>query len=114
LTPFCNPEVFELLGRSEAKLDAGSFHYAVNSTWTPLVEHFFCEEKMLFYELLDKPEIYKVNNLDFLRIFWKTAQLVVMNHSSKKDEIVYPLTLPAIEKLLTENMNSELKILAIL
>ncbi len=100
LCPPCNPDLFELLGRSEFILDGGSYQPATGSVWTPLVEHFFWEEKMLFYELLENPSIYKLNSLDFLRIFWKTVQLVLMNRSVKSDEILYPLTLPAIERAL--------------
>jgi predicted nucleotidyltransferase len=100
LCPPCNPDLFELLSRSEFTLDGGSYQPATGSVWTPLVEHFFWEEKMLFYELLENPSIYKLNSLDFLRIFWKTVQLVLMNRSVKSDEILYPLTLPAIERAL--------------
>ncbi len=100
LCPPCNPDLFELLGRSEFTLDGGGYQPTITSVWTPLVEHFFWEEKMLFYELLENPSIYKLNSLDFLRIFWKTAQLVLMNRSVKSDEILYPLTLPAIERAL--------------
>lgn len=98
LCPPCNPELFELLGRSEFCLDGGGYTPAQFVIWTPLVEHFFWEEKMLFYGLLENPSVYKLNSLDFLRIFWKTIQLVLMNHSAQKDHILYPLTLPALER----------------
>jgi hypothetical protein len=115
LYPSCNPDLFELLGRSEFKLDGEDYHPNKFPVWPPPVEHFFYEEKMLFFELLENPSIYKLNNLDFLRIFWKTAQLVIMNRSVEKDKIVYPLTLPAIEEaLIAENiaLPHKLKILA--
>jgi hypothetical protein len=98
LCPPCNPDLFELSGRPEFTLDGGDYQPFKSSVWTPLVEHFFWEEKMLFYELLENPSIYKLNSLDFLRIFWKVTQLVLMNRSVKKDEILYPLTLPAVER----------------
>jgi hypothetical protein len=102
LSPPSNPDLFELLGRPEFTVDGGSYQPNTSFTWNPFVEHFFWEEKMLFYRLLQDPSVYKLNNLDFLRIFWKTAQLVIMNRSVKKNEIVYPLTLPTIERSLAE------------
>lgn len=115
LIPLSNPDVFDLLGRSEFKLDGEDYQANEFPVWTPPVEHFFCHEKMLFFELLKNQSIYKLNNLDFLRIFWKTAQLVVMNNSVNKEEIFYPLTLSAIEKALIAydlSLPKELKILA--
>jgi predicted nucleotidyltransferase len=102
LTPSSNPDLFELLGRPEFTVDGGSYRPNTSFAWNPFVEHFFWEEKMLFYQLLQNPSVYKLNNLDFLRIFWKTAQLVIMNRSAKRSEIIYPLTLPAIERSLAE------------
>jgi hypothetical protein len=102
LFPHSNPELFELLGRSEFCLESGGYTWAQFSVWTPLVQHFFWEEKMLFYDLLENPSIYKLNSLDFLRIFFKTIQLVLMNHSVQKDRILYPLTLYALERGLIE------------
>ena len=60
------------------------------------------EEKTLFYELLEDPAVYKLNTLDFARIFWKTAQLVVMNRSAAREEIVHPLTPAAIARALAD------------
>ncbi|HWP93459.1 MAG TPA: hypothetical protein VNN20_14800 [Thermodesulfobacteriota bacterium] len=102
LTPSSNPDLFELLSRPEFTVDGGSYQPNTSFAWNPFVEHFFWEEKMLFYQLLQNPSVYKLNNLDFLRIFWKTAQLVIMNRSAKRSEIIYPLTLPAIERSLAE------------
>jgi hypothetical protein len=98
LVPFANPDLFEVLGRSEFRVD-GSFNAPdPGPPWTAPVEHFFLEEKELFYTLFDNPSIYKLESLDWLRIFWKTAQLVVMNRSAQTGEILYPLTLPAIKR----------------
>ena len=55
-----------------------------------------------------------MNNLDFLRIVWKTLQLVVINRSVKNGEIRYPLTLHEIESALDAecmNLPGELRIL---
>ncbi len=100
LCPPCNPELFELLDRPEFVLNGEGYRQGTNPVWTPLVKRFFWEEKMLFYELLENPSIYKLNSLDFLRIFWKTLQLFIMNRSVKSGEILYPLTPPAIERAL--------------
>lgn len=100
LYPPGNPDLFELLNRTEFKLDGEDYGLDSIPVWTKSVEHFLSEEKILFYELLENPSIYKLNNLDFLRIFWKTLQLVVINRSVKNGEIRYPLTLHAIESAL--------------
>jgi hypothetical protein len=100
LSPPCNPDLFELLGRPEFTLDGGDYKPSVASVWTPLVKHFFREERTLFYELLENPSIYKLNSLDFLRVFWKTVQLVLMNRSVERGEIFYPLTLQAVKRAL--------------
>ena len=100
LYPPSNPDIFELLNRTEFKLDGEDYCRDNSLLWTKPVEHFLSEEKNLFYELLDNPSVYKLNNLDFLRIFWKTLQLVIINRSVKNGEIRYPLTLHAIESAL--------------
>jgi hypothetical protein len=98
LCPSSNPDLFELLGRSEFALNGGVYQPATCSTWTPFVKDFLQERKRDFYERLTSPEIYTLNSLDFLRIFWKTVQLVLINCSIQRDEILYPLTLPAVER----------------
>ena len=100
LLPSANPEIFEMLGSSRAALLPGTREEPAPDAWTPLVEYFFVEEKELFYELLENPAIYKLNELDFLRVFWKTAQLVVLNRAAARGQIVYPLTLPALVRAL--------------
>jgi hypothetical protein len=102
LCPPCNPDVFELLGRPEFCLEGNSHTQFRSVGLTALVEHFFWEEELLFYELLENPLIYKLNSFDFLRIFWKTIQLVLINKSIQKKTIHYPLTLNAIERALEE------------
>ena len=98
--PPSNPEIFALLNRSACTLYGERYPRTTSAAWTPLVEHFLREEQRLFYELLENPAVYKLNNLDFLRIFWKTLQLVVINRSIQKGEICYPLTLPAVTRAL--------------
>ncbi len=90
LTPFNNPDVFEILDGPRDDRPA----------WTRPVAHFFEEEKFLFYELVKKPSIYKLNDRDFLRIFWKTAQLVLLNRTAAEGEVVYAMTTSALEEAL--------------
>ncbi|NNE07334.1 MAG: hypothetical protein HKN20_02105 [Gemmatimonadetes bacterium] len=90
LTPFNNPDVFEILdGRDDER-----------PAWTRPVAHFFEEEKFLFYELVRKPSIYKLNDRDFLRIFWKTAQLALLNRTAAEGEVVYAMTPAALVEAL--------------
>jgi hypothetical protein len=98
LCPPCNPDIFELLTRKEFCLNGGRYKPVLSNAWTPLVDHFFSEEKMLFRRLIEDPSIYKLNSFDFIRIFWKTAQLVIVNNAMREDQIICPLTLGAIER----------------
>lgn len=90
LTPLYNPDVFEILDGPSAERPA----------WTRPVAHFFEEEKFLFYELVTKPSIYKLNDRDFLRIFWKTAQLALLNRTALEGNVVYAMTPAALEEAL--------------
>lgn len=101
LNPNFNPDLFELLARTEFRIDGENYNAKKQFTvWSKPVQHFLCEEKRLFFELINNPSIFKLNNLDFLRIFWKTLQLVTVTRSSEREEIVYPLSLYEIEKAL--------------
>lgn len=93
-----NPDLFELLNRPEFILDGGDYSATTSSIWTSYLEDFFQEEKNLFYERIEEPSIYKLNLLDFLRIFWKTVQIVLIHRSIQRQEVIYPLTLPAIQR----------------
>lgn len=97
----CNPDIFDLLDRKDALIDGNAGAAAPGPSWTALVEHFFDEEKTLFYELLDDPAVYKLCGLDFCRIFWKTSQLVILNRSAARGSILYPMTPPAISRALS-------------
>lgn len=102
LTPEANPDVFEVLHHADA---SGAIDRQSSGPWNELPRHFFIQEKALFYELLRDPSIYKLNLLDFLRTFWKTAQLVVMNRGMARGIALYPLTIPAIlSHLASENI----------
>jgi hypothetical protein len=66
--------------------------------WTPLLERFLREEADLFHDLLRDPAVYKLADLDALRVVWKTAQLVVANRSAAAGEARVPLTAPAVAR----------------
>lgn len=92
LSPANNPDVFALLSSGQAHRDGAPFAPLPPGGWTPLAEQFFREEEALFYGQLDEPAVFKANLLDFLRMFWKTAQLVAVNRSVRAGSVVYPLT----------------------
>ncbi len=91
LIPASNPDVFEIIHSHASEAGMGMTSSRRVVAWSSLVEHFFREEKSLFYELIDQPSIYKLGGRDFLRIFWKTAQLVVLNRSAARGTVVYAL-----------------------
>lgn len=96
LCPAVNPEVFRLAAQPANRLDRGGYTGTPRPPWTRAVQHFFWEEEMLFFELLQDHSIYKLNPLDFLRIFWKSLQLVILNRWVERGEVLYPMTLRAI------------------
>lgn len=100
LSPPSNPDLFELLGRPEFTLDGGSYQPVNSAVWTPLVETFLQETKTRFCDRFERPSIYELDNLAFVRNFWKAVQLVLTNRSVHRAEVLYPLTLPAVERAL--------------
>jgi hypothetical protein len=98
-----SPDVFTLLGRPECVLEgdpapAAEGGGARRPGWTPLLERFLREEADLFHDLLRDPAVYKLADLDALRVVWKTAQLVVANRSAAAGEARVPLTAPAVAR----------------
>lgn len=96
-----NPDAFALAGMTERCLEGAPLEISSRPTWGPLVSGFLVEEEMLFGELLEDPAMYKLGSLDFLRGFWKIAQLVVVNRSAARGQVVVPLSVPAIRRALT-------------
>jgi hypothetical protein len=96
LSPHCAPDLFSLLVRPQSVLDGRGYQSTLSGMWTPLSEHLLRAQRMLFYELIERPFVYKIDSLIFLKIFWKTIQLVLINLSIQKGEIYYPLTLTAV------------------
>jgi predicted nucleotidyltransferase len=102
-----SPEVFALLDRPECVLegaldDGPAGARARPAGWTPLLERFLREEADLFHDLLRDPAVYKLDDLDALRVVWKTAQLLAANRSAALGEPRVPLTPPAVTRALRE------------
>jgi predicted nucleotidyltransferase len=102
LCPPCNPEVFALLGRHGFALDVPAARPSVAPVWTQFAQRFYAAEQELFVRLLDDPALYKLNSLDFLRTFWTTVQLLLINRSARSRKVLYALTLPALERGLAQ------------
>jgi predicted nucleotidyltransferase len=86
LSPRFNPDIF---------LDAGS-------TWTRPAAEFIRRERQLLVQALDDPVVYKANNLDFLRTFWKFLELAVIEATAQRDEIVFAQTPEAVVRGLAQ------------
>ncbi len=97
-----NPDAFALASVPERCLEGAAVQRPSRTTWGPLVSRFLIEEEMLFGELLEDPAMYKLGALDFLRGFWKVAQLMAVNRSAASGQVVVPLTVPAIRRALTK------------
>jgi len=100
LLPQWNPEVFLGLAQPGACVDGEATRGTERAAWTRPVEDFLAEEYDLFREALEDPVIYKTNNLDFLRAFWKCLQLEAVVRSARAGQAVFPMTLPAVRRAL--------------
>jgi len=100
LVPGTNPDVFLALAQPGACLDGAGIRQPARAAWTRPVADFVAEECRLFNEALEDTRIYKASTLDFLRIFWKHLQLNVVADSVRTGEVVFPLTLPAVQRAL--------------
>jgi hypothetical protein len=102
LTPSSSPDVFELLRRTLFKVDGKSYKSTNSHVWIQLVENIHRTEKETCFEILNSCLKSKWNTFKFLRLFWKTAQLVIISSSLKKSQLFFPLTLPSIIRALAE------------
>ncbi|HJX54702.1 MAG TPA: hypothetical protein VJ801_18185 [Polyangia bacterium] len=82
LSPGANPDVF--LPRGDT------------SAWTAPAAGFVRQERLLLTEALDDPVVYKANDLDFLRMVWKLLELVVVEHSAARGEVILAQTPEAV------------------
>ncbi|HEX5386558.1 MAG TPA: hypothetical protein VFW66_07675 [Gemmatimonadales bacterium] len=96
-----NPDAFALAAMPERCLLGTPLAASAPPAWTVLIRDFLAAEEVAFAHLLADPAVYKLGNRDFLRVFWKTAQIVAINRAAAPGgEIVYPLTPRAVARAL--------------
>jgi len=100
LLPQWNPDVFLSLAQPEACRDGVPSRRLDPAVWAPPEADFIAEERTLLREALEDPVVYRANNLDFLRTFWKYLQLNAVAASADSGEAVFPQTLPAVRRAL--------------
>lgn len=100
LWPPSNPDVFALAARSDRRLTGAPVAEPAPPAGGALIRGFLSSEDTAFGELLNDPAIYKLDTLDFLRVFWKTAQLTVMQRGASRSELLFPLTPDAVRRAL--------------
>jgi hypothetical protein len=86
LSPRFNPDVF---------LSAGFDNHPL-PLWTRPGAEFIRLERQLVAQALGDPVIYKVNNLDFLRTFWKFLELALSELTARRGEIIFAQTPEAV------------------
>jgi hypothetical protein len=97
-------EIFELLQRPKFTLYGEPPHHAQKPVWTAHAQNYLLnwrrqwhwKECHALYAETPPP----LSNLDFLRRFWKSVQLTALARSFCRGEVVYPMTLPALERAL--------------
>lgn len=100
LWPPSNPDVFALAARTDRRVAGAPLGGPARPAGGALIRGFLSSEHVAFGELLDDPAIYKLETLDFLRVFWKTAQLTVMQRGISRRDLVFPLTPDAVRRAL--------------
>ncbi len=84
LFPAANPDIFPSLPRA----------------WTAPAAAFIGYERSLLTDAFNDPVVYKANNLDFLRTFWKFLELVITEHSAARGEAIIAQTPEAVLRAL--------------
>jgi hypothetical protein len=102
LTPFSSPDVFELMHHHPFRIDGKPRMSIHSGVWMQLVENTHQTQKKFFLKILDGNSKSQWNTFQFLRVFWKTAQLIIICSSLKQNRLFYPLTVPSIVRTLTE------------
>jgi hypothetical protein len=100
LWPPSNPDVFALAARTDRRVAGAPLGGPARPAGGALIRGFLSSEHVAFGELLDDPAIYKLETLDLLRVFWKTAQLTAMQRGISRRELVFPLTPDAVRRAL--------------
>jgi hypothetical protein len=67
-----------------------------NGQWTRPAAEFSRRERQLIAQALDNRTVYKANNLDFLRTFWKFLELAVIEATVQRGEVVFAQTPEAV------------------
>jgi len=73
LSPGFNPDVFAALGKRDCR-------------WTQPTADFVTQERLLAADALNDAAVYKVNSLDFLRMFWKFLALAIAEYGARAGE----------------------------
>jgi predicted nucleotidyltransferase len=99
LVPSANPDVFELLARPDLALDGSPARPAAAPPWTPLASGLVGARTDVFLELLERwaPG---AGGTSFVGLFRKALQLVLIERSAGRGEVLYPLTQPAVLRAL--------------
>lgn len=92
LCPDCTPDVYTLLREPAFTIKHGGYQPPEPNAWTPLVEFFCWTFKLRYRQVLEAGQAKDWVPSDFLRSFWKCLQLIVLDRSSRGEEIVFALT----------------------
>ena len=115
LCPSVNPEVFTLIQERAFTLVGEPYQALTSPVVTKLEWGFLKERKAQCYDYIQRFCGDNQDPLFLIRGFWKTIQAVLMSRAIKKSEILYPLTLPAIERAMASegmSLSKELQALS--
>jgi len=102
LTQGANPDTWEALRRPQSFMD-GSEDASLppaSPTWGRPMRDFVRLERNLFSEALEDPAVYRVNTLDFARMFWKYLQLEVASVSAERGAAVVAQSVAGVRRAL--------------
>ena len=95
LLPATHPDMFEMVAQARDP----QRHIATpreQFAWTPLADYMFSGFEQEAQDVLGDRALYKLDGLSFLRTFWKLTQLALLARTLKTDEMIFPLSIPAI------------------
>jgi hypothetical protein len=102
LSPGLHPDIWTAATRLDSCLNAVRGGESTGPFWTGHANTLVRHERMLLAHALDNPVVYKANNLDFLRTFWKFLELAVIEATAKSGEIVFAQTPEAVGRGLAQ------------
>jgi hypothetical protein len=100
LSRSANPEMFLPCGQLETGATHSSSQTDEPAFWTEPAAIFVHQERLQLAERLEDRAVYKANNLDFLRMFWKFLELVVTERSTGRGEVLLAHTPEAVVRAL--------------